>query len=108
MVARAVSPTRAATSTMLAETMADCTAAGAVNQADTVRHAPNHWSGTNHAPKRCLGSDPIWRPAMKRASQRAEPISIHLERHRDCLARRATERGMAAPAAGERNDAAEL
>ena len=31
--------------------------------------------------------------AMKRTSSRAEPISIHLERHRDCLERHRKDRG---------------
>ena len=43
---------------------------------------------------------------MKRTSPRAEPISIHLERHRDCLKRRCAEHGIAAPAAGDWNDLA--
>jgi hypothetical protein len=33
--------------------------------------------------------------AMKRTSSRAEPVSIHLERHRDCLERHRKDRGEA-------------
>ena len=40
---------------------------------------------------------------MKRTSSRTEPISIHLERHRDCLERCHAER-VPAPATSDRND----
>jgi len=40
----------------------------------------------------------------RHAASRAEPISIHLERHRDCLERRHAERGLA----GGRDDEPEL
>jgi hypothetical protein len=45
---------------------------------------------------------------MKRTALRAEPISTHLERHRDCLNRCRTERGLAAAAEGDRGDEWEL
>ena len=45
---------------------------------------------------------------MRRAATRAEPISIHLERYRDCLERRCAERGIAETAASGRDDASDL
>jgi hypothetical protein len=44
-------------------------------------------------------SDP--RPAMNRTSLRAEPISIHLARHRDCLERCRSERPTTAASDGD-------
>lgn len=38
---------------------------------------------------------------MKRTSPRAEPISTHLERHRDCLERRGAEHAIDSAAGGK-------
>jgi hypothetical protein len=41
---------------------------------------------------------------MKRTSSRAEPISIHLERHRDCLERCHAERALAQNTSGRNGE----
>jgi hypothetical protein len=45
---------------------------------------------------------------MKRAVSRTEPVSIHLERHRDCLERRHAEHRGPSAAAGDHDDVPEL
>ena len=45
---------------------------------------------------------------MKRAMLRTEPVSIHLQRHRDCLERRHARRRGAAAIADDRDEVPEL
>jgi hypothetical protein len=44
---------------------------------------------------------------MKRAMLRTEPVSTHLQRHRDCLKRRRAERRGPSAAAGDRDNVPE-
>jgi hypothetical protein len=45
---------------------------------------------------------------MRHTATRIEPISIHLERHRDCLERQCAERGIAATIASGRDDVPDI